>query len=159
MATGTTDEVVAEVERCFDDAFGVACQMRTDPSVLPGAGAVYLALARSMRRFAETIPGREQLAIELGLTPLKSSPERWQKMREWIQQIPFSPLHPHNPNGFHNRHVLKINHLIVLLMKVYNLFSAVSQSQQVAKATVFRFEMDDMCELNKDAEIRDVRRT
>ena len=74
VATGTTDEVVSEVERCFDDAFGVACQMRTDPSVLPGAGAVYIALARSMRRFAETIPGREQLAIEAWADALEIIP-------------------------------------------------------------------------------------
>ena len=32
--------------------------------VVSGGGASYVALARRLRRYAETIPGREQLAIE-----------------------------------------------------------------------------------------------
>ncbi len=61
---GSTVDVVGEVERCFEDALGVACQMFEDDRLLPGGGATYVALARLLRRYAETIPGREQLAIE-----------------------------------------------------------------------------------------------
>ena len=61
---GTTEEVMAEAERCFDDALGVACQLLEEPYLLPGGGATHIALARRIRRHAEGIPGREQLAAE-----------------------------------------------------------------------------------------------
>jgi len=61
---GSTVDVVGEVERCFDDALGVICQMFEDDRLLPGGGATYIALAKRLRRFAESIPGREQLAVE-----------------------------------------------------------------------------------------------
>ena len=38
--------------------------MFEDGRLLPGGGATYVALARLLRRYAETIPDREQLAIE-----------------------------------------------------------------------------------------------
>ena len=61
---GSTVDVIGEVERCFDDSLGVVCQMFEDGRLLPGGGATYVALARLLRRYAETIPDREQLAIE-----------------------------------------------------------------------------------------------
>lgn len=64
VARGSTDDVVAEVERCFADALGVACQLVEEPALVAGGGATHVALARSLRRLAETIPGREQLAID-----------------------------------------------------------------------------------------------
>ncbi|MCH1541305.1 MAG: hypothetical protein L7S56_07765 [Candidatus Poseidonia sp.] len=64
IAQGSTNEVVGEVERCFADALGVACQLLEEPLLLPGGGATQIALARHLRRHAETIPGREQLAVE-----------------------------------------------------------------------------------------------
>lgn len=63
IVRGSTVDMVGEVERCFDDCLGVVGQMYDDGRLLPGGGASYVALARSLRRFAETIPGREQLAI------------------------------------------------------------------------------------------------
>lgn len=64
IAKGSTNEAVGEVERCFADALGVACQLLEEPELLPGGGATQIALARFLRRHAETIPGREQLAVE-----------------------------------------------------------------------------------------------
>jgi chaperonin GroEL (HSP60 family) len=63
IVRGSTVDIVGEVERCFDDCLGVVGQMYDDGRLLPGGGASYVALAKSLRRFAETIPGREQLAI------------------------------------------------------------------------------------------------
>ncbi len=57
-------DVVGEVERCFDDSLGVCVQLVENGSVVCGGGASYVALARRLRRYAETIPGREQLAVE-----------------------------------------------------------------------------------------------
>jgi len=64
IACGSTSDTVGEVERCFADALGVACQLLEEPSLLAGGGATQIALARHLRRHAETIPGREQLAVE-----------------------------------------------------------------------------------------------
>ena len=64
IAKGSTNEAVGEVERCFADALGVACQLLEEPFLLAGGGATQIALARHLRRFAEGFAGREQLAIE-----------------------------------------------------------------------------------------------
>ena len=61
---GSTDMRLEEAERAFNDALGVACQLIREPQLLPGGGATHIALARRLRRHAETIPGREQMAIE-----------------------------------------------------------------------------------------------
>ena len=42
--------------------------------MLPGAGATQVALGRRLRRFAESVPGREQLAIEAWADALESIP-------------------------------------------------------------------------------------
>ena len=64
VAKGSTVDIIGEVERCFDDSLGVSVQLFEDGMVVCGGGASYVALARRLRRYAETIPGREQLAIE-----------------------------------------------------------------------------------------------
>tara|TARA_B100001250_G_scaffold414348_1_gene452130 strand:+ start:2533 stop:4152 length:1620 start_codon:yes stop_codon:yes gene_type:complete len=64
IAKGSTTDIVGEVERCFDDSLGVSIQLIENKMVLCGGGASYVALARRLRRFAETMPGREQLAVE-----------------------------------------------------------------------------------------------
>ncbi len=74
VATGSTETVVGEVERCFADALGVACRLKENPQLIPGGGATYIALARRLRRYAETVPGREQLAIEAFADGLETIP-------------------------------------------------------------------------------------
>tara|TARA_B100001093_G_scaffold349099_1_gene333707 strand:- start:94476 stop:96065 length:1590 start_codon:yes stop_codon:yes gene_type:complete len=64
IACGSTETIVGEVERSFADALGVACRLVEDDRLLPGGGATHVALARRLRRFAESIPGREQLGAE-----------------------------------------------------------------------------------------------
>ena len=64
VAKGSTVDIIGEVERCFDDSLGVSVQLIEDGLVVCGGGASYVALARRLRRYAETIPGREQLAVE-----------------------------------------------------------------------------------------------
>jgi chaperonin GroEL (HSP60 family) len=64
ITRGSSEEMLDEVERCFADALGVACQLHEEARLLPGGGATQVALARRLRRYAETIPGREQLAVE-----------------------------------------------------------------------------------------------
>ena len=74
IARGSTEGVLEEVERCFADGLGVACQLLEEPILLPGAGATQVALARRLRRYAESVPGREQMAIEAWADALESIP-------------------------------------------------------------------------------------
>lgn len=74
IARGSTDGVLEEVDRCFADGLGVACQLLEEPTLLPGAGATQVALARRLRRHAESVPGREQMAIEAWADALESIP-------------------------------------------------------------------------------------
>lgn len=71
---GSTDAVIDEVSRAFDDAIGVACGLQDEPKMLPGGGAIQIALARRLRAHATTIPGREQLAVEAYAAALESIP-------------------------------------------------------------------------------------
>lgn len=71
---GSTGMRLEEAERAFDDALGVACQLIREPQLLPGGGATQIALARRLRRYAEKIPGREQMAIEGFAAALESIP-------------------------------------------------------------------------------------
>ena len=64
IAKGSTVDIIGEVERCFDDSLGVSIQLIEEGDIVCGGGASYVALARKLRRYAETIPGREQLAVE-----------------------------------------------------------------------------------------------
>ena len=74
IARGSTEGVLEEVVRSFADGLGVACQLLEDPILLPGGGATQVALARRLRRHAESVPGREQMAIEAWADALESIP-------------------------------------------------------------------------------------
>ena len=74
IVRGTGKTRMDEVARGFDDAMGVACGLVRDPRVLPGGGATQMALARFLRKFAPTVPGREQLAIDAFAGALESIP-------------------------------------------------------------------------------------
>jgi len=71
---GSTEMRLEEARRAFDDALGVASQLVEETRLLPGGGATQIALARRLRRFAETIPGREQMAIEAFAAALEVIP-------------------------------------------------------------------------------------
>ncbi|WP_347877765.1 thermosome subunit alpha [Halobacterium sp. R2-5] len=61
---GGTEHVVDEVERAIDDALGVVRVTLEDGKVLPGGGAPETELAMELRQFADSVGGREQLAVE-----------------------------------------------------------------------------------------------
>ena len=86
---GSTEMRLEEAQRAFDDALGVACQLVREPQLLPGGGATQIALARRLRRYAETIPGREQMAIEGFAAALESSHESWLKTLVLIRLMNF----------------------------------------------------------------------
>jgi archaeal chaperonin len=60
---GSTRHVAEEVERAVDDAIGVVSATVEDGQVVAGGGAPEIAIARGLKDYADTISGREQLAI------------------------------------------------------------------------------------------------
>ncbi len=64
LVRGSTDHVVDELERGVNDALDVVSAAVADGLVLAGGGAVEVELARRLRDYADSISGREQLAVE-----------------------------------------------------------------------------------------------
>ncbi|HOW37202.1 MAG TPA: thermosome subunit alpha [Candidatus Pacearchaeota archaeon] len=61
---GGTSHVIDEIERAIKDGLGdVVCCLKSE-SVVAGGGAVEIELARRLRKFGQTLSGREQLAVE-----------------------------------------------------------------------------------------------
>ncbi len=61
---GGTDHVVDEVERAIEDALGVVAATLEDGKILPGGGCPETELSLGLRDYADSVGGREQLAIE-----------------------------------------------------------------------------------------------
>ncbi len=61
---GGTEHVVDEIERAIDDALGVVRVTVQDGEILPGGGAPEIQTALALRDFADSVEGREQLAVE-----------------------------------------------------------------------------------------------
>ena len=74
LLRGGTEHVVDEIRRAFDDAVGVVSVAWEDGAVLTGGGSVLAALSRDLRTYAETIGGREQMAIEAYASALEIIP-------------------------------------------------------------------------------------
>ena len=74
LLRGGTEHVVDEIRRAFDDAVGVVSVAWEDGAVLTGGGSVLAALSRDLRTFAETVGGREQMAIEAFASALEIVP-------------------------------------------------------------------------------------
>ncbi|MDI6644878.1 MAG: thermosome subunit alpha [Methanobacteriaceae archaeon] len=63
LVRGSTDHVVDEIERAVDDAIGVVAATVEDGKVVAGGGAPEIELAKKLKEYAESISGREQLAV------------------------------------------------------------------------------------------------
>ncbi|MEA3255034.1 MAG: thermosome subunit alpha [Candidatus Altiarchaeota archaeon] len=63
LIRGGTEHVVDEVERAVNDALGGVAASLEVGKIVPGGGAPEIELARRLRKYAETVGGREQLAI------------------------------------------------------------------------------------------------
>ena len=61
---GGTEHVADEVERAIEDSLGVVAATLEDGKVLPGGGAPETQLALGLRDHADSVGGREQLAVE-----------------------------------------------------------------------------------------------
>jgi chaperonin GroEL (HSP60 family) len=61
---GGTEHVVDEIERAIDDSLGVVRTTLEDGKVLPGGGAPETEVSLGLRDYADSVGGREQLAVE-----------------------------------------------------------------------------------------------
>ncbi|ELY24674.1 thermosome subunit [Halogeometricum borinquense DSM 11551] len=64
LLRGSTDHVVDELERGVEDALDVVATTVSDGRVLAGGGAIEVELASRLRNYADSVSGREQLAVE-----------------------------------------------------------------------------------------------
>jgi len=64
LLRGSTNHVVDELERGINDALDVVASTVADGRVLAGGGAVEVELAARVRDYADSVDGREQLAVE-----------------------------------------------------------------------------------------------
>ncbi|GAB7094835.1 thermosome subunit beta [Halolamina litorea] len=64
LLRGSTDHVVDELERGVSDALNVVATTVSDGRVVAGGGAIEVELASRLREYADSVTGREQLAVE-----------------------------------------------------------------------------------------------
>ncbi len=65
LIRGGTDRMIAEAERSIHDALCVIEDILEEPKVVAGGSAPELEMARTLKGYAETLPGREQLAVKI----------------------------------------------------------------------------------------------
>ena len=64
LIRGGTERIVDEAERSIHDALCVVRDIVEEPKILAGGGAPELEVSRALKKYAETLPGREQLAVK-----------------------------------------------------------------------------------------------
>jgi len=64
LIRGGTERIVDEAERSIHDALSVIRDVVQEPKALAGGGAPELEISRALRDYAESLPGREQLAVQ-----------------------------------------------------------------------------------------------
>jgi len=74
LIRGGTERIVDEAERSLHDALCVVRDIVEEPKVLAGGGAPELEISKMLKRYAETLPGREQLAVRSFAEALEAVP-------------------------------------------------------------------------------------
>ena len=63
LIRGGTERIVDEAERSLHDALCVVRDIVEEPKILAGGGAPEMEVAKVLKEYAESLPGREQLAV------------------------------------------------------------------------------------------------
>ena len=74
LVRGGTERIVDEAERSLHDALCVVRDVVEEPRILAGGGAPELEVSRMLKKYAETLPGREQLAVKSFAEALEAVP-------------------------------------------------------------------------------------
>ena len=63
LVHGSTEHVVAEIKRALEDAVGDVAAALSNGKIVAGAGSVEIEVAKHLHLYANTLSGREQLAV------------------------------------------------------------------------------------------------
>jgi archaeal chaperonin len=74
LIRGGTQRMTAEAERSIHDALCVVKDLLLEPKIVAGGGAPEMEVAGVLRKYAESMPGREQLAVKVFADALESIP-------------------------------------------------------------------------------------
>jgi thermosome len=74
LIRGGTERIIDEAERSIHDALCVVRDIFEEPKVVAGGGAPELEVSRMLKKYADTLPGREQLAVRGFAEALESIP-------------------------------------------------------------------------------------
>jgi len=74
LIRGGLERLVDEAERSIIDALSVVSDVIEDPRVVYGGGAIEIEISKALRKYAATVGGREQLAIEAFAKGIESIP-------------------------------------------------------------------------------------
>jgi len=74
LIRGGTERIVDEAERSLHDALCVARDVVEEPKIVAGGGAPEMEVAKVLKAYAETLPGREQLAVMCFAEALEAIP-------------------------------------------------------------------------------------
>ena len=72
---GSTKHIVDEIVRAIEDAIGVVAATVEDDKVVAGGGAPEIAMAKKLKDYADSIRGREQLAVNAFAEALEIVPK------------------------------------------------------------------------------------
>ncbi|MBU0666462.1 MAG: thermosome subunit alpha [Nanoarchaeota archaeon] len=64
LIRGGTEHVVDEIKRAMEDAIGDVAAALKNNKIVAGAGAPEMELAKELRKYADSLSGREQLAVQ-----------------------------------------------------------------------------------------------
>lgn len=74
LIRGGTERFVDEAERSIHDALCVTRDVIQEPKIVAGGGAPEMEVARALKQYAETLPGREQLAVQCFAEAMETIP-------------------------------------------------------------------------------------
>ncbi len=74
LIRGGTERIVDEAERSIHDALCVVRDVVQEPKIVAGGGAPEMEVARELKEYAGTLPGREQLAVQQYAEALEAVP-------------------------------------------------------------------------------------
>jgi len=74
LIRGGTERFLDEAERSVHDALCVVRDVVQEPKILAGGGSPEIEIARTLRGYAESLPGREQLAVQSFAEAVESVP-------------------------------------------------------------------------------------
>jgi archaeal chaperonin len=75
LIKGGTEHIVDEIKRAFEDAIGVVASVVKNKYIVSGAGSIEMEISKRLFKFADSLEGREQLAVKAFAQSLEIVPK------------------------------------------------------------------------------------